>query len=362
MRYPTLIFLLLLTSPLAAQQLITIAHSCSFDGEEQQTDFYTFDASEEADRIVGRIVNAVSLAKNFVVKSADCTNALATTEGKQRYILYNTTFLEKFKQTGKVKWGAYCVLAHEIGHHLNNHDFAITESKKRKVQELEADKFAGGVLFTLGATLEEAQAGIDLLQSAGESKTHPPARARAEAMANGWKNAQEMHRQRNERDGEETGENTTEPAKTTPVIKEPVKNANSNSKPQEKKPDPVQQPPSQPKQDLTAVSDQMFRNALIGQWQTTYMSNGANVTNQVILNANGTGVGYLYMNGILTNTVYISWQVQNGYYIEQYAGTQFYSRLAIAFNGNNYMALTMSDSNMATAFPAGTVLYYARLF
>ena len=74
---------------------------------------------------------------------------------------------------------------------------------------------AGPSLIT---TLEEAQAGIDLLQSSGESKTHPPARARAEAMANGWKNAQEMHRQRNERDGEETG-STNEPAKTTPVTK-----------------------------------------------------------------------------------------------------------------------------------------------
>ena len=128
-----------------------------------------------------------------MVKSADCKNALATVEGKQRYILYNTSFLEDFKKDAKTKWAAYCVMAHEIGHHLNNHDFEVSDKKKRKIMELEADKFAGGVLFILGATLDEAKAGIDLLQSKGESDTHPPAKARAEAIANGWKNSQEHH-------------------------------------------------------------------------------------------------------------------------------------------------------------------------
>ncbi len=364
MRVQFILVFLCFSGALCAQQLITIAHSCTFDGEEQQTDFYTFDASQEADRIVGKIVNSVSLAKNFVVKSADCTNALATSEGKQRYILYNTTFLEKFKQSGKTKWGAYCVLAHEIGHHLNNHDFSLSDSKKRKVQELEADKFAGGALYTLGATLEEAQAGIELLQSSGESNTHPPARARAEAIANGWKNAQELHRQRNELDGGDT-QPTTQPGKTEPAPKEqavkdtPSKGAETQGKPGT---EPTRQPPAQPQTVPTAVSDQMLRNALVGQWETAYFNGVANVNNIVTLNANGTGVGYLYMNGVLTNTVYISWQVQAGCYIEQYAGTQFFSRLAVGFNGANNMSMTMVESNMATAFPVGTVLYYGRRF
>ena len=44
--------------------------------------------------------------------------------------------------------------------------------------ELEADKFAGGILFRLGATLEEAQAGVNTFSLASDSKTHPPKRAR----------------------------------------------------------------------------------------------------------------------------------------------------------------------------------------
>ncbi|MCB9330858.1 MAG: M48 family metalloprotease [Lewinellaceae bacterium] len=357
MKYAILFLAFCFSTTLPAQTLISIEHSCSFDGEEEQTDFYTFDASKEADRIVGEILNSVNLAKNFVVKSADCKNALATTEGRQRYILYNTTFLEKFKETGKVRWGAYCVLAHEIGHHLNNDDFTISDSKKRKVLELQADKFAGGVLYNLGASLEEAQAGIELLQSTGESNTHPPARARAEAMASGWKNAQEVHRHRAERDGDRT-EDTTPPKNTNQPTKSEPQGKDSGAK----LPEIEKKPPTQPQVDQTAVSDQLFRNALVGQWEATYSDGYSNINNIVTLNANGTGVGYLYMNGILANTVYVSWQVQRGYYMEQYAGTQYYSTLAIAFNGNNYMSLTMAETNMPNGLPVGTVLYYTRRY
>ena len=181
---------------LPAQEIIKVKHSCSFDKDEKSGEFYAFESSSEADLIVGQIVDAFSLSKNFIVKSANCKNAMATVEGKQRYILYNTTFLENFKNESKTKWAAYCVLAHEIGHHLNNHDFEVKDSRKRKLMELEADKFAGGVLYILGATLEESKAGIELLQLKGESDTHPPANARAEAIANGWKNSQEQYKNR----------------------------------------------------------------------------------------------------------------------------------------------------------------------
>ena len=179
-----------------AQSLITVKHSCSFDGEELDQDFYTFDASNEADKIVAEIVASVSLQKNFIVKSSDCKNALATTDGGKRYILYNTSFLEQFKKDARTKWAAYCVMAHEIGHHLNGHDFQVTDKRKRKSMELEADIFAGGVLYSLGASLSDAKAGIDLLQANGESNTHPPARARAEAIASGWKKKEELQRGR----------------------------------------------------------------------------------------------------------------------------------------------------------------------
>jgi tetratricopeptide (TPR) repeat protein len=177
-------------SQMDAQILLHIKNGCHFDGDEKPKDVYAYDASKEAVQIVSQITSAIGLEQNFTIKAADVANALANTEGGQRYILYNTTFLENFKRDAQTKWAAYCVLAHEIGHHLNNHDFSETDAKKRKVLELAADRFAGNVLQKMGATLAEAQAGVNTF-SLDASVTHPPKSARLEAIAVGWKQSEE---------------------------------------------------------------------------------------------------------------------------------------------------------------------------
>jgi len=177
---------------LTAQEPLNIAHGCNFAAAETPSELYAYEASAEARGIVQQIMQMNVLPQNFVVRSADCSNALATVIGKQRYILYSTAFLENFKKEADTKWAAFCVLAHEIGHHLSNHDLEETNPRVRKGYELEADKFAGGVLFRLGATLEQAQAGINTFSSNTDSQTHPPKRARLEAVAVGWKQAEEL--------------------------------------------------------------------------------------------------------------------------------------------------------------------------
>ncbi len=184
--------ILSLNTTLLSQTELTIKHSCNFAEGNATGDVYTYDASKEAVEIIDKIMKVNVLPQNFIVKSADCANALATTQGKNRYILYNTSFLENFKKDAQTAWAAYCVLAHEIGHHLSNHDLEETTPSVRKRFELEADKFAGGVLFKLGASLTEAQAGINTFSNDNASATHPPKRARLEAIAVGWKQAQEL--------------------------------------------------------------------------------------------------------------------------------------------------------------------------
>lgn len=191
-----------------------VTHSCSYDGEETGKEFYQFEPSDEADKIVAEICNAVSLAKNFNLKASNVKNAIATSEGGQRYILYSTSFMEKFKSEARTRWAAYSVLAHEIGHHLNGHNFSETDPSKRKRMELEADKFSGGVLRLLHATLDEAQAGIETFGLEGETKTHPPASARREAIASGWKKQDEL---RGRESG--TGFKPPSPEKKEPEIK-----------------------------------------------------------------------------------------------------------------------------------------------
>jgi len=174
MRTFLLSLLLAATLSVAAQpSSFRIQHSCSFDDVEQSSNAYLYDPSDEADRIVAEIVDALGWTKNFVVKASGVRNAVATEEGGRRYILYSTTFLEKFKGDERTRWAAYSVLAHEIGHHLNNDNFGETDMRRRKVCELEADRFSGSVLRMLGANLDEAQGGIESLEKEDETTPHP---------------------------------------------------------------------------------------------------------------------------------------------------------------------------------------------
>ncbi len=188
---------LLLPTYLSAQPTsFRIQHSCSFDDIEPSANAYLYDPSDEADRIVAEIVDALGLTKNFLVRASGVRNAVATEEGGRRYILYSTTFLEKFKADTRTRWAAYAVLAHEIGHHLNNDNFGETDMRRRKVCELEADRFSGSVLRMLGATLDESQGGIESLENETETNTHPAKPARREAVATGWKKRDEFLRSR----------------------------------------------------------------------------------------------------------------------------------------------------------------------
>ena len=190
---PSVFFLFFINfTAILSQTEMTIKQSCNFASADSAASVYIYDSSKEALVIIDSIMKANNLPQNFTVKSADCANALATSVGKQRYILYSTAFLEHFKRDAKTKWAAYCVLAHEIGHHLSNHDLEETTPSVRRRFELEADRFAGGVLFKLGASLDNAQAGINTFSTENASNTHPAKRARLEAISVGWKQAQEF--------------------------------------------------------------------------------------------------------------------------------------------------------------------------
>lgn len=109
--------------------------------------------SESVD-IISEISNKAGIYPNFVFKN--CSNiynaaAIINTYDKKRYILFDKQyFLDNLKIN---KWEAIFILAHEIGHHLNGHtlkaSISYIESQQR---ELEADAFAGYILYRLGAT------------------------------------------------------------------------------------------------------------------------------------------------------------------------------------------------------------------
>jgi len=179
---------------LGAQEVLYFQHFCSYSGEEIGSEYFQFEPSTEANKVVAEICNMMGIEQNFLLKSSNVRTGLATVDGKTRYILYSTDFLENLKTDAKTYWAVYSVLAHEIGHHLNFDNFGDTTTTARKLMELAADRFSGSALRMLGANLEDAKAGIRTFTMEGESRTHPVKNARLEAVTNGWKKQDDLIR------------------------------------------------------------------------------------------------------------------------------------------------------------------------
>lgn len=135
------------------------------------------------------IIKVIGLVPNFELKEADVQNVEASISHRKRYILYNPEYINWLNNATNDKWAAFALLAHEIGHHLNGH--TIRRGGSRPVLELEADEFAGFVLYKLGATLEQSQEVMKFIAKTTASKTHPARASRMHAIQNGWNKAAE---------------------------------------------------------------------------------------------------------------------------------------------------------------------------
>jgi glutamate synthase domain-containing protein 2 len=147
-----------------------------------------FTKKETASEIVNEIVKVMELEADFKIKSSDkALNIEATISHRQRYIIYNPSFMNWVSNATNDKWAAIALFAHEIGHHINGHT-----SKKHKnspALELQADEFAGHVLRRMGATLEQAQLVMVYISTANATKTHPGRADRLLAIQKGWEMA-----------------------------------------------------------------------------------------------------------------------------------------------------------------------------
>lgn len=168
-----------------------IENSCGFDRSMINEKVYSFDSDLEADNALKRIMRLTGLPANFEIRAASVDNACAVIKcdnsgNCDRYILYNQEFMEKVKDETQTNYSELAILAHEIAHHLSGHTLANTGSSYD--MELEADKFAGFMLYKLGASIADAKKAYSSLNNTGSS-THPPKTARIAALSNGWYDA-----------------------------------------------------------------------------------------------------------------------------------------------------------------------------
>ena len=93
---------------------------------------------------------------NVIVKASNVPEVAAATSGNERLLLYNQFALDRLQQGGQKDWRLTMLIAHQIGHHASNHDFNLPPELRIEI-ELEADRFAGYLMFQLGATIPDIQ-------------------------------------------------------------------------------------------------------------------------------------------------------------------------------------------------------------
>jgi hypothetical protein len=130
------------------------------------------------------IVDVMGLQTNFELKEAEVLNIQASISHRKRMILYNPAYIKWLNLLTRDKWCVTALIAHEVGHHLNGH--TIRKGGSSHGVELEADEFAGFVLYKLGATLEDAQKVMNYIAGINASETHPARMDRKQAIQTGW--------------------------------------------------------------------------------------------------------------------------------------------------------------------------------
>lgn len=146
-----------------------------------------------AERIVDQMLSDMGITNKYKVR--ECKeiargNARAQAffaDGRiERYIVYDVDFLREIANSTETNYAAMFVLAHEVGHHINDHTLNYKDSEVPI--EIEADVFAGTQLAKSGANLEQT------LKAARDSKiiftgrfaTHPGRMDRMKAAFKGW--------------------------------------------------------------------------------------------------------------------------------------------------------------------------------
>ena len=169
-----------------------VEDACGFDKSMVNETVYSFDSDREAESALKRVMRLTGLPANFEIRAASVPNAAAVIKCDRngnncnRYILYNQEFMEKVKDETKTNYAELAILAHEIAHHLSGHTISNTGSSYD--MELEADKFAGFMLYKMGASIAETKQSFSNLPTQGSS-SHPPRSARIAAVTNGWYDA-----------------------------------------------------------------------------------------------------------------------------------------------------------------------------
>lgn len=166
--------------PAFAQELLplNLQQRCVFSGGAMDEELYRFAGDNGIDKQVEEIVTLGAAASNFEVVQTNVENVSAVLDGEKRYLLYSLDFIQK-----ATKIEVFGALAHEIGHHANQHSF---DPGLRKTEETEADQFMGYILSLKGFSRPDIEALLKKMPSSYDI----PAEERLQAVWEGFGRAE----------------------------------------------------------------------------------------------------------------------------------------------------------------------------
>ena len=174
---------------------------------EENCPIVKLDEDDNANKLLNKICEGADISNNFYMVSCPGTNNCQAIkiEGTS-YVLYDQAFLNKISTytsfrtesiSQKINWEPILILAHELGHHLLQHTSNLSSLLKKYSYidiELQADEYAGFILYKLGASIEEAKSGMSGVKNDADGVDHPGRIRRLQAITNGYNKAASKYR------------------------------------------------------------------------------------------------------------------------------------------------------------------------
>jgi TPR repeat protein len=162
------------------------------------TNSANFMSERQVEDLVSEMLDRIGTRNRYIIVSCrEVENCQATLYRGKPYILYNPQFLGAVKSlnfsttdllaTDK-DWQTLTILAHELGHHINNHLLNPLPDASPRDMELEADETAGFIIYLMGGPLDKALQAYATLSEQG-GYLHPPRQRRIEAVRKGYGSA-----------------------------------------------------------------------------------------------------------------------------------------------------------------------------
>lgn len=162
-----------------------------------------FSDNNEAKKYLDEICKAAGIKSNFIIVQCNSINTcLAVEKDGDPYILYDNSFLNKLKpsvaygfteksinnNSNNKDWASLTILAHEIGHHINQHfSKTIRSALSLKDIELQADEYAGNIISRLGGSLQQGEkVYYSDVVSVNATLSHPSRAERLKAFQEGY--------------------------------------------------------------------------------------------------------------------------------------------------------------------------------